>query len=196
MKNSIQIVLFFENNTFYNPAKVASFLVDKVDNIGNPVILPINNAPQDANLPILIFNQNININITASFQNISIILFEEEISKAKSFIEIIFDCFKENKFVRMGVVISSMLNKIEFSHIKLDINSDMILNGSKDFKISWLNEPTINGLIVNRWSSYFSDKSNTDMVLEVLDFNTKIEENIDIDKKFALKFIEACKEDN
>ena len=196
MRNSITVVLYFEKETIFNPNIISTKLNEKIENIGNSINLPINTGvSEDANIPIIIFNQNKNINITANFQQISITLFDNMINKVDDIVKKVFNIFSDNyKFVRIGFVINKILDSEYIEKIKNEIkcnNEDIF---TYDFKLAWLTELTMNNIKINFWKNYFSDKENTDKILMVLDFNTKAEEKIVVDIDFIFKFLNKCKD--
>lgn len=192
MKNSVQIVLFFEKNEIFNPSKIATLINEQIEEIGSPIILPMG-APEEANIPILVFSQNNKINLTANFNNVSITLEDDMIEKSETLVTKIFDIFEENKYVRIGTIINKVLNKETISNIKEETNCNETVLEAKDFKIAWLQEIDLANVKINMWKNYFSDKSNTENILCVYDFNTKPEDNIEVTKEFAIKFLEECK---
>ena len=149
MKNNVQIVLFFNKNEFYKPSKIAALISDKVEEIGTPIILPVDAAPAEANFPIIVFSQNNKINISSNFNNISVTLVDDMIDKWKEIIEILYEVFEENEFVRIGTVFTTLLPKEKISDIKTETNCNENIIDSKDFKISWLTEIEINEIKVN-----------------------------------------------
>ena len=196
MRNSITVVLYFEEGTIFNPNIISTKLNEEIENIGNSINLPINTGvSEDANIPIIIFNQNKNINITANFQQISITLFDNMINKVDDIVKKVFNIFSDNyKFVRIGFVINKILDSEYIEKIKNEIkcnNEDIF---TYDFKLAWLTELTMNNIKINFWKNYFSDKENTDKILMVLDFNTKAEEKIVVDIDFIFKFLNKCKD--
>lgn len=192
MKNNVQIVLFFNKNEFYKPSKIAALISDKVEEIGTPIILPVDAAPAEANFPIIVFSQNTKINISSNFNNISVTLVDDMISKWKEIVDILYEVFDDNEFVRIGTVFTTLLPEEKMSDIKTETNCNDNIIDSKDFKISWLTEIEINEIKVNMWKNYFTDKSKTDNIICVYDFNTKPQENNNVNKEFAINFIEQC----
>ena len=196
MRNSITVVLYFEKETIFNPNIISTKLNEEIENIGNSINLPINTGvSEDANIPIIIFNQNKNINITANFQQISITLFDNMINKVDDIVKKVFNIFSDDyKFVRIGFIINKILESEYIEKIKNEIkcnNEDIF---TYDFKLAWLTELTMNNIKINFWKNYFSDKENTDKILMVLDFNTKAEEKIVVDIDFIFKFLNKCKD--
>ena len=111
--------------------------------------------------------------------------------------------------------IKSSIEKLEFFEEKLNINayrigyvvnmqqdskdilkfkSKTIMNEkilkSEDFELSWLDFINVNGMIVNCWHRYYTNKQMNDKLNILYDINTKPEEKIEITKQFILKFIE------
>ncbi|MBR2138610.1 MAG: hypothetical protein IJ966_04835 [Bacilli bacterium] len=194
MNNRVQIVLFFNKNEFYKPSKIAALISEKIEEIGSPIILPVDGAPAEANFPIIVFSQNNKINLTSNFNNVSITLVDDMADKWKKIIENLYEIFDDNEFVRIGTVFTTILPEDKISDIKSETNCSESIIDSKDFKISWLTEIDINDTKVNMWKNYFSDKSQSNSIICVYDFNTKPQEIIDVSKDFAIKFIEQCKE--
>lgn len=192
MNNSVQIVLFFNKNEFYKPSKVAALISEKIEEIGSPIILPVDAAPAEANFPIIVFSQNNKINLTSNFNNVSITLVEDMIDKWKKILENLYEVFNDNEFVRIGTVFTTILPQEKISDIKKETNCNDIIIGSRDFKISWLSELVIGNIKVNMWKNYISDKSQTNNIICVYDFNTKPQDVNDINKEFAINFIEQC----
>lgn len=192
MKNSIQIVLFFEKDTAYNVSKIASLINEKFSDIGNPILLPFNGMQENANIPYIIFNQNQNINLMANFQSISIMLFNEMMDRKDEFIKLVFSIFNDVVFVRMGFIVNKVLDRSAISDISSETSCNDIVLLSKDFKIAWLNEIQIDNLNVNMWKSYLTDNNNTDSILCVYDFNTCIEDNLQLSEKKVTEFINLC----
>lgn len=192
MNNSLQIVLFFNKNEFYKPSKVAALISEKIEEIGSPIILPVDAAPAEANFPIIVFSQNNKINLTTNFNNVSITLVEDMIDKWKKILENLYEIFNDNEFVRIGTVFTTILPQEKISDIKIETNCNDNIIGSRDFKISWLSELVIGNIKVNMWKNYISDKSQTNNIICVYDFNTKPQDVNDINKEFAINFIEQC----
>ena len=69
--NNYQVTLFFAKDTMYKTFELSNALLQNITDIGEPILLP-NNAslPKEANFPLIIFNKNKKIQITANYQSI------------------------------------------------------------------------------------------------------------------------------
>ena len=119
MKNEKQIVLFLKKNSNFNQTQIAAKINEKFIELGNPIILPINN--KDLSQPLIIFNQGI-INLTMNYNEVSFVLLEENYDKCfETMIEIIelLQYFSMD-FVRLGYIstfIGDTLQKDNFKNI-------------------------------------------------------------------------------
>ncbi|MDD2410020.1 MAG: hypothetical protein PHD03_04825 [Bacilli bacterium] len=196
MKDNNQIVLFFENGTLYNPAKVASEISEKYKKIGQPIILPIDgNAPKEANIPILIFDQNINFWVISNFNNIAITLFEGDISNQSKIIENIFKIFSSYaKIIRVGYIVTRVLDKKNINTIKDKYFKDVETINSLSFNLAWYNKIQIEKEEVNCWKRYFTDTKAFEGVVSLIDINTPEEKQIDINLQYLTKFMKESEE--
>ena len=111
MKNEKQIVLFLKKNSNFNQTQIAAKINEKFIELGNPIILPINN--KDLSQPLIIFNQGI-INLTMNYNEVSFVLLEENYDKCfETMIEIIelLQYFSMD-FVRLGYI-STFIGEIK-----------------------------------------------------------------------------------
>ena len=77
--NNYQITLFFAKDTIFKIIELSNSLFENIANLGDPILLPNNQAvPKEANFPLIIFNQNREIQITANFQSIIISIEKNE----------------------------------------------------------------------------------------------------------------------
>ena len=194
MKNNTQVVLFFEQNSIYNPTKVASKIVDAFEEIGSSIILPINNsAPEEVNIPYLVFNQNQNFQIIANFKNVSVILAEEFEKKLLDIVVKIYDIFsQENAFVRIGYIPTEIKPIDNIEKIKKDIFKDEEIQKCEEFNLSWFKTIKILDKDINCWKRYVKDSKQFDGLLVSHDFNTRNEEQTTISKEFIKDFIDNC----
>lgn len=197
MKDNIQIVLYFSKESFYNPVKVGAAVNNKFKEVGEPIILPNNIAPQEVSLPILIFNQNLNFQITSNFETISIILAEEYISKYKEILEEVYDLYKnDNEFFRIGYVCTNILEPDKIDEVKNKHFKQEEVISSRDFQLSWLNNIKIADRNINCWQRYVSDteQENINGLISIFDFNTNPKENVELTKEYIIQFIDECNE--
>lgn len=195
MTNTIQFALFFKEGIVYNPTKISSKIIDKLPNVGNPIILPIDtNAPKEANIPIIVFNQNVNFQATLNFNNIIISLKDKYINDLINIINSFFDIFNSDNisFVRMGYVPTIILDKNKLTVFKNEYLESDVFSDVDDFQFSWLKKLSLRDINVNCWERNFTDSNNNDGLIKMFDFNTNATEVLDINKKIIKEFIEFC----
>ncbi len=197
MSNNIQFALFFEEGTIYNPTKLSAKIINKFLEIGDPIILPINTeAPKEANIPFMIFNQNSNFQIISNFNNLVITVKGDYIGKIEEIINEIFEIFKKEdiSFIRIGYIPSIFIDKEEISKFKNEYMNSDIFTDTVEFQFSWLKKLKLDQIEINCWERNITDSVNFEGLLKCFDFNTSSSKKIDIDKKFIGKFIEFCNE--
>lgn len=197
MKDSFQIVLYFAEDNFYNITMVASELKNKYQEIGDPILLPINNnAPVEGNYRNLIFMQNEDFQITANFQNIAISLSGEYMEKCKDILSDTIDIFLDNNFIRIGFVISKVFPEEKIMEIKHQYLKEENVINSKQFELSWFDNIELAGKTINCWKRYISvnTKEKDKLLLCMFDFNTDANDKSILTKEYIINFIKECKE--
>ena len=197
MKDSTQVALFFNEGTIYNPTKVANALKDKIENIGDPVLLPINlQAPKEANIPFIIFNQAVDIQVVANFNNIILTFRNSYLKDVEKISDEIFDIFKSEgiAFRRIGYVPSIFLEKNEIEKFKEECMTSEIFNSTVDFQFAWLKKLDFMDLKINCWKRVITDTSKFDNMLNIYDFNTDETVSINVNKEFINDFLNFCNE--
>lgn len=197
MSNNIQFALFFEEGTIYNPTKLSAKIINKFSEIEDPIILPINTeAPKEANIPFMIFNQNPNFQIISNFNNLVITVKGDYIGKIEEIINEIFEIFKKEdiSFIRIGYIPSIFIDKEEISKFKNEYMNSDIFADTVEFQFSWLKKLKLDQIEINCWERNITDSANFEGLLKCFDFNTSPSKKIDIDKKFIGNFIEFCNE--
>lgn len=189
--NNYQITLFFDQNTIYKSIELSNALLDNIDILGDPILLPNNSSiPKEANFPIIIFNKNNNIQITANYQNIIITIKKDESIEIENLITSINNALMKNeiKVIRIGYGYKTQLDKELIEKFKKKIFLEEELKRSINFEISWLNEIDINMLKVNCWQRYYTEQS-AEYLNVIFDINTKAEEKYTMDNEFLKKFV-------
>lgn len=189
--NNYQITLFFDQNTIYKSIELSNALLENIDILGEPILLPNNSSiPKEANFPIIIFNKNNNIQITANYQNIIITIKKDENIEIENLIMSVNNALMKNeiKVIRIGYGYKTQLAKELIEKFKKKVFLEEELKRSINFEVSWLNEIDINMLKVNCWQRYYTEQS-TEYLNVIFDINTKAEEKYAMDNEFLKKFV-------
>lgn len=189
--NNYQITLFFDQNTIYKSIELSNALLENIDILGEPIILPNNSSiPKEANFPIIIFNKNNNIQIAANYQNIIITIKKDESIEIENLIMSVNNALMKNeiKVIRIGYGYKTQLAKELIEKFKKKVFLEEELKRSINFEVSWLNEIDINMLKVNCWQRYYTEQS-TEYLNVIFDINTKAEEKYAMDNEFLKKFV-------
>lgn len=189
MQNEKQLVLFFEKNTSFDQMELAKKLKEKFSELGEPTILPINEA--DRSQPLIIFNQKI-INVTINYNDISFVYYEkdkEEYSKlAMRVLEYFID--SSYRFVRMGYVSTYFGDEKVMKKFKKTVLATNAV--SDDFQLAWYNKITIDSVLVNVWERHLTDYPNKVDFVSIFDINTPFEEEYNINSDFIEVFLIKC----
>ena len=189
--NNYQITLFFDQNTMYKSIELSNALLENIDILGEPILLPNNSSiPKEANFPIIIFNKNNNIQITANYHNIIITIKKDENIEIENLIMSVNNALMKNeiKVIRIGYGYKTQLAKELIEKFKKKVFLEEELKRSINFEVSWLNEIDINMLKVNCWQRYYTEQS-TEYLNVIFDINTKAEEKYAMDNEFLKKFV-------
>ena len=194
--NNYQITLFFAKDTIFKIIELSNSLFENIANLGDPILLPNNQAgPKEANFPLIIFNQNREIQITANFQSIIISIEKNENINIEELMLKINSILIENE---INVVRIGYGYKIEMDKQKADFfkNKNFVydeIKNSINFELSWLTEIIINNLKVNCWQRYFTSQQSENLNI-IFDINTKAEEENEISNEFLKQFITEAEE--
>ena len=192
MKDNTQIVLFFSNNSTFNPTKIADKIIEEIPSLKQPMILPPNK--EDIGAPVIIFNQNKEINITVSIVNIALIFYTDKLKDCKKIILKLLDIFDRDgvSFNRIGYISSNVLPKKEVKKLKNRIFKDEELINAEDFQVAWYKKVLLDGTKVNCWERYFTDVASNDNLMAVYDINTPVQEEYNINDEFVSLYIKNC----
>lgn len=169
-----KILLEFERDTIYKPSEIVSKLLSLFPDLGNEVILPIDMISENnAEIPILFFQQNDLFKISANFHNIQIIVNGKYTDDVESIVKKVFEIFKELKinFVGMSYTFEQEQDKGKIDLLKekyLKISEEENLN---EIFLSFIRYLEINGFDI-RWLEGYSTMNST--FLRHFEFNTKV----------------------
>lgn len=189
--NNYQITLFFAKDTIYKAFELSNSLLQNITDLGEPILLPNNaSVPKEVNFPLIIFNKNKKIQITANYQNIIATIEKDESIEIKDLVISINKALIDNdiKVIRIGYGYKTQLDKELIELFKNNNFENDELKNSINFELSWLTEIDINELKVNCWQRYFTDQKLENLNV-IFDINTKAEETNEIDNEFLESFI-------
>lgn len=189
--NNYQITLFFAKDTIYKAFELSNSLLQNITDLGDPILLPNNaSVPKEVNFPLIIFNKNKKIQITANYQNIIATIEKDESIEIKDLVININKALIDNdiKVIRIGYGYKTQLDKELIELFKNNNFENDELKNSINFELSWLTEIDINELKVNCWQRYFTDQKLENLNV-IFDINTKAEETNEIDNEFLESFI-------
>jgi len=188
MIDNIQIVLFFDKFTSYNPTQIAAGINKLAPFIGNAIILPVN--PEEPDAPIIIFNESKDINLTVTRISTAIIFKENDLKKYKETVIDIVNFYDSEgiSFKRIGIVITRILPKTAIKKLKKAIFKDEEIIESTDFAVAWHNIISLDSTKFNCWERYFME-AGTEHLVGVFDINTPHDEKYNIKDDFVDKCI-------
>lgn len=194
MKNSIQISLFLNEETYYKVNDLSYELSKEIEELGEPLMLPENkNFPQEANAPILLFIGNKDLQFISNFYTITITIAGKLIDKINDYVDLFMKVLAKFNVsaYRLGYVVNMQYDCSKIDSFKEKyVKSDDIIR-SEDFELSWLSIININETDVNCWHRYYTNKQLNDKLNILFDINTKPTDKLDIDERFMLDFIEG-----
>jgi hypothetical protein len=193
MKDTKEIVITFANNTNYNAIDVGKELLNRYPELGNITILPIS---KDNKLPIIIFNENPDIQIQASLSSISFVVNHTYFNKLASICFDIVDTFETFNVtsVRIGYISSIFLPNNNISIVKEKYLKTDALEDIKDFNLSWYRELDTKIGKLNFWERILTDHLDFPDLLLQYDINTKIETETYLDMKYIKNFLSIADE--
>lgn len=191
MKDTKEVVLFFKEDTKFTPLNIAQELLNRYPELGNPLVLPESNKK---NAPLVIFNENNDIQMQANFNNFTFICNHKYFDKINSIIFDIVDTFEtENaKFNRIGFVASIFLSPKYVDKAKERYLNVENLSDIEEINVSWYRKLGISSGYVNCWERLITDSNHFKDLLCQYDFNTPVNVDIELDMKYIKEFFKIC----
>ena len=187
MKEHIQIVYFFEERIIYDPIKIADSFKNEFPILGEPIITPINIHPSsDNNYPVAIFNRNEYLHITLTFSSLVVTIFKDYQFERDNIISKFFKVVHKNsfKFSRFGYVNNLLLPESAVDNFKNEKFQDREIIEALEFDLAWFNVIKLDGLEVNYWQKYRTNKMLTNDLFVTYDVNTLVDANLNINYDF------------
>lgn len=187
MKDTKEVVLFFNNNANYDAVDIAKELKNRYPELGNPIIMPGQNDPTK---PVIIFKENPDFTLRATLTSIGFVVNHTYFNNLASICFDLVDIFGEINIdlVRIGYISSVFLApaKIDIAKhkfLKLEEFDDVM-----DINLAWYRELETDFGRLNSWERVVTDHLDFQDLLLQYDFNTPIDKKIDIDMKYLKKF--------
>lgn len=194
MNKDVQIVLFFNKNTYYNATRLAAKINEKVEILKEAMVLPQNSQKRDE--PIILFNQNEDFQVTLNYEAMTLLYRKENSKEGKKvlldLLEVILD--EDLTFTRIGYISTNELPKKKVQLFKEEVFQVEEIKKSEDFQLSWYTPIMLNATKVNLWQKYLTDSMQTDKLIAIFDVNTPLEEEYLITMDFVDNYIEKVEE--
>ena len=185
-----QIVVFFEKGTKVDGASLAAKLSEKFKELGDPIVLPVNE--NDLAQPLIIFNRG-ELELSVSVFDVNIIYAKKNHEKFYNLIVDILSFFEELDyyFERLGYITTIFHSKKEKQKfIENNLKSDKLVD--TEFNLSWYTKELIDSVSVNVWQREVTDLMNKIELVSVFDINTPRDESYNITSEFVDNFLKKC----
>lgn len=190
LDNNVQIGLFYDRKYIFEPLKIANELKNKIEELGEPIILPVD---EKSNNPVIVFDKSSQIRIIMNLNNIMLTLANENDKNINNILKSVFEILKKQKIniSRIGYIRNVALGIKEANLFKNNaFESNEIIN-SNEFQLSYYLKDVIDKISINCWKRYFTDYEK---FLVSFDINTLRDDKHNINYNFALDFINKCRD--
>ena len=192
MKNTKEIILFYEGKNDFNLEDVAKELLSRYDCLGDATIVPRN----EENIFLLVFNKCSELQIEVNDKNVLIVMKHSYFSELHSIVFDVVDTFEmfDVKFSRIGYISSnfespSRIEEIKEKYLKTDEFKDVL-----EINLNWYKKLDFNSTYLNCWERIITDSANFPDLLLQYDINTNVKDKVDIDMKFIKEFFRVADE--
>lgn len=193
MKDTKEVVLFFKQNTKYVAIEVANEILNRYEELGNPLVLP---ETENYKAPLIVFNSSPEFQIQANYQTFTIVVNHSYFKKLPGIIFDIVDALEsfDCTFTRIGYISSLFLSPkyidvAKSKYLKMDA-----LEGVTDINMGWYKKINTKCGDINCWERIVTDDEHFKDLLCQYDFNSRIDEEIDLDMKYIKEFIKVADE--
>ena len=191
MKDTKEIVLFFNEDTNFSLVDVSKELMNRYQELGEPTLLPDNGKTKS---PLILFNTNPDFQIQISRVSVNFVVNHVYFEKLGTIVFDIVDAFEEFKchFFRIGYISSIFLAPQYIEKVKDRFLKNENVDGIKEFNLSWYKILENKYGIVNCWERFITDTTDFKDLLIQYDFNTPIDVNVNFDMKYIKEFIKTA----
>lgn len=194
MTDTKEVVLFFNEGSSFNPLDIAKEIINRIPDVGDPIIMPTNNS--NNNLPIVMFSTNVDIKIQINRISVNILVTDKYFESLTSFTFDLIDLFEDNKcsFNRLGYITSLFMSPKEAEILeKRYINIDAIGNPT-EYNLSFYHELSLGNEKINAWEKVIKDPDHIKDLLCQFDINNKKNQDLKLDMKYLKKYFKLADE--
>ena len=189
MKNTKEIILFYEKVPDFNLTDIAKEILDRYEYLGEPTIIPRN----ENNTFLVVFNKNSEFQIEINDKNVLIVMKHSYFNDLNSIVFDVVDTFEmfDTKFSRMGYISSNFESPLKIEKAKEKYLNVEEFKDVLELNLSWYRKINFRSSYINCWERVITDTVNFKDLLLQYDINTLVGEKVDIDMKFIKDFFKT-----
>lgn len=189
MKNTKEIILFYEKVPDFNLTDIAKEILDRYEYLGEPTIIPRN----ENNTFLVVFNKNPEFQIEINDKNVLIVMKHSYFNDLNSIVFDVVDTFEmfDTKFSRIGYISSNFESPLKIEKAKEKYLNVEEFKDVLELNLSWYRKINFRSSYINCWERVITDTVNFKDLLLQYDINTLVGEKVDIDMKFIKDFFKT-----
>lgn len=189
MKNTKEIILFYEKVPDFNLTDIAKEILDRYEYLGEPTIIPRN----ENNTFLVVFNKNPELQIEINDKNVFIVMKHSYFNNLNSIVFDLVDTFEmfDTKFSRIGYISSNFESPLKIEKAKEKYLNVEEFKDVLELNLSWYRKINFRSSYINCWERVITDTVNFKDLLLQYDINTLVGEKVDIDMKFIKDFFKT-----
>lgn len=189
MKNTKEIILFYEKLPDFNLTDIAKEILDRYEYLGEPTIIPKN----ENNTFLVVFNKNSEFQIEINDKNVLIVMKHSYFNDLNSIVFDVVDTFEmfDTKFSRIGYISSNFESPLKIEKAKEKYLNVEEFKDVLELNLSWYRKINFRSSYINCWERVITDTVNFKDLLLQYDINTLVGEKVDIDMKFIKDFFKT-----
>ena len=189
MKNTKEIILFYEKVPDFNLTDIAKEILDRYEYLGEPTIIPRN----ENNTFLVVFNKNPELQIEINDKNVFIVMKHSYFNDLNSIVFDVVDTFEmfDTKFSRIGYISSNFESPLKIEKAKEKYLNVEEFKDVLELNLSWYRKISFRSSYINCWERVITDTVNFKDLLLQYDINTLVGEKVDIDMKFIKDFFKT-----
>lgn len=192
MKNTKEIILFYDQAPDFNLNDVAQEILSRYEHLEEPTIIPKN----ENNTFLIVFNKNPELQIEINDKNVLIVMKHSYFNDLNSIVFDVVDAFEmyDTKFSRLGYISSNFesplkIDKAKEKYLQVDEFKDVL-----ELNLSWYKKIDFRSSYINCWERVITDSVHFKDLLLQYDINTIVGEKVEIDMKFIKEFFKTADE--